>query len=69
MPEITPADLKTELDVLLRRAGVSLPPEPHDAILAVYADLRAQIALLHSKRPATSEPSNVYRMTLPGTAS
>ncbi len=33
------------------------------SVLAAYADLRRQIALLHGRYGAAAEPSNVFRLS------
>ncbi len=56
--------LAAEFDTFLARAGISIPADRRAAALASYPDFREQIDLLHAKRPATAEPSNVYRITV-----
>jgi hypothetical protein len=60
---IPPEDLAAEFDMLMARAGVSVPPQRREAVLAAYADLRSQIALLHGRYRAVDEPSNVFRLS------
>ncbi len=55
-----------EFDCLMARAGITIPEGRRPALLGQFADLRKQIALLHAKRPATLEPSNMFRVTPPG---
>lgn len=63
MPATTPQDdLRLELDVLAKRAGVTIPAERYDAIMAGYIDQKRLIALLRQPRPAAAEPSNVYSL-------
>ena len=57
--------LGAELDCMMARAGITIPEGRRETILAHYADLRTQIALLHAPRPASLEPSNVFRVTPP----
>jgi hypothetical protein len=59
----SPDELATEFDVLMRRAGITVPPERRAAVLAGYADLREQISLLHDRYAHTDEPANVFRLT------
>jgi hypothetical protein len=56
-------ELETEFDILMRRAGIVIPEERRATILASYADLHAQIALLHNRYAYTDEPANVFRLT------
>src|SRR4051812_47746618 len=42
------SELATEFDILMRRAGIKVPDERRAAVLASYADLHEQIALLHN---------------------
>ncbi|MSO99817.1 MAG: hypothetical protein EXR07_02015 [Acetobacteraceae bacterium] len=62
----SPADLAAEFDVLMRRAGLTVPEQRRATVLASYADFREQMALLHDRYAYTDEPSNVFRLTRPG---
>jgi hypothetical protein len=67
MAEIPSADaLAAEFDCLMARAGITVPPQRRDAVLASYADLRGQIALLHGRYGPETEPSNVFRVAPAG---
>jgi hypothetical protein len=57
----SPDALAAEFDCLMARAGITVPPQRRAAVLASYADLRGQIALLHGRYGHTAEPSNVFR--------
>jgi hypothetical protein len=62
MPEVPAPDaLVAEFDSLMTRAGITVPPQRRGAVLAAYADLREQIALLHGRYGPEHEPSNVFR--------
>jgi hypothetical protein len=61
----SPDDLATEFDVLMRRAGIAVPDDRRAAVLASYADLRDQIALLHNRYTYADEPANVFRLCPP----
>ena len=64
MPDIPPPEaLTAEFDCLMARAGVTVPEARRTAVLAAYADLRGQIALLHGRYGAAAEPSNVFRLS------
>ncbi len=54
--------MEAEFDAFLARAGMKVPAERRAAILAGYADFRAQMELLHTRRDAAEEPSNIFRM-------
>ena len=54
--------LEAEFNVLMARAGLTIPAERRADFLQDFADLREQLALLHQRRPATVEPANVYRV-------
>ncbi|HXT79324.1 MAG TPA: hypothetical protein VN702_07160 [Acetobacteraceae bacterium] len=54
--------MEEEFDVLMRRAGLIIPPARRSGILASYADLLEQIALLHGRYGHEAEPANVYRV-------
>lgn len=56
------AALAAEFDMLAARAGVAVPADRRDSILAGYADFRAQLHLLHGPRTHLSEPSNVFSL-------
>ncbi|HKU98291.1 MAG TPA: hypothetical protein VJR58_23575 [Vineibacter sp.] len=56
-------DLKQELDAAAKKAGLTIPPERHDAILVSYKDLRRMTALIRQQpRNAAVEPSNIYSL-------
>jgi hypothetical protein len=57
------AELAAEFDILMRRAGITVPEERRAAVLVSYADLREQIALLHYRYAHTDEPANVFRLS------
>lgn len=52
--------LAAELDILMARAGVTVPPDRRERLLASFADLREQVELLRNGRDATVEPSNIF---------
>jgi hypothetical protein len=56
-----PEALAAELDVLMQRADLEVPPERKAQVVVAYAELREQVARLRG-RPATAEPSNVFRL-------
>ncbi len=62
MPDAT---LDAEFDMLMARAGLAVPPALRPSILAAFADLRGQIALLHAPLPHTAEPAHVFRAAAP----
>jgi hypothetical protein len=62
MIDPTPEMLAAEFDCFLARAKIVIPEERRAAILATYPDFRTQIDLLHAVRPASAEPSNIYRI-------
>ena len=59
----SPAALAAEFDCLMARAGITIPEARRGTVLAAYADLRSQIALLHGRYGAAAEPSNVFRLS------
>ena len=64
MPDVpSPDALAAEFDRLMARAGLTIPEARLAGILASYADMRGQIALLHGRYGAAAEPSNVFRLT------
>ncbi len=56
----TPDELALEFNILMNRAGLTVPPARRGAILAAYADFRAQIALLHDRHAHTDEPAHTF---------
>ena len=54
--------LEAEFDCLIARAGLTIPPARKAGYLVAFADLRSQLALLHTARSAAVEPSNVFRL-------
>ena len=52
-----------ELDVLLAKAGASVPPHLKAGILAGYRDMKVMAATVRQPRTAASEPSNVFSLT------
>lgn len=61
----SPDELAAEFDILMRRAGIAVPAERRATVLASYADLRDQIALLHNRYAHTDEPANIFRLSSP----
>ena len=61
----SPDELAVEFDILMRRAGITVPAERRATVLASYSDLCDQIALLHNRYAYTDEPANVFRLTPP----
>ena len=57
-----PEDLDAELDVYLRRAGLSVPPDRRPGLMVAFTELRGQLQLLRNGRSAAAEPSNVFRL-------
>lgn len=62
MSQMTPEMLEAEFETFLARAGMSVPAERRATVMAGYADFRAQMDLLHTRRDATEEPSQLFRM-------
>lgn len=56
------AELAAEFDILMRRAGIIVPADRRAAVLAGYADMYEQIALLRNRYAHTDEPANVFRL-------
>jgi hypothetical protein len=62
----SPDALATEFDMLMARAGLTIPAARRPALLVAYADMRGQIALLHGRYGPEHEPSNVFRLVPTG---
>lgn len=58
----TPEQLEAEFDMLMSRAGVSVPAVWRSGVLAAFGDFRAQLSLLHGPRDHRAEPSNVFSL-------
>jgi hypothetical protein len=70
MPETPHADaLAAEFDLLMTRAGLTVPQARRASVIAAYADLRGQMALLRDRYSHLHEPANVFRLTVPGAGS
>jgi hypothetical protein len=52
--------LHAEFETFLARAGMHVPEDRKAVIFAGYADFRAQMDLLHTRRDAAEEPSNIF---------
>ncbi len=59
----SPDEQAAEFDMLMRRAGITVPADRRAAVLAGYADMCEQIALLRDRYAYTDEPANVFRLT------
>jgi len=59
----SPDERAAEFDMLMRRAGIAVPAERRAGVLASYAELCEQIALLHDRYAYTDEPANIFRLT------
>lgn len=62
MTEPAPETFEAEFNAFLARAGMVVPADRRAIILAGYADFRAQMGLMHTRRDASHEPSNIFRM-------
>ena len=57
-------DLERELDMLLAKAGASVPPNLKSGILAGYAEMKRMASVVRQQpRTAADEPSNVFSLT------
>ena len=56
------ATLRTEFDVLARRAGLHIPAERREWLFEGFKDLRKDLPRLRQPRTAASEPAAVYSM-------
>ena len=57
----TPDELEAEFDMLMRRAGLTVPAARRASVLASYADFSDQMALLRDRYAYTDEPANIFR--------
>lgn len=56
------AALERELDMLLAKAGATVPADRKAGIVAGYRDIKRMAALLRQPRSAAAEPSNVFSL-------
>lgn len=56
------ANLERELDMLMAKAGATLPADRKAGIVAGYRDLKRMAALLRQPRTAADEPSNIFSL-------
>ena len=49
-----------ELDLVLKRAGITLPPGRRRGVLATYRDLQVMLPVLRGPRTAAAEPAGTY---------
>lgn len=56
------AEHEAEFDSFLARARMVVPADRRQVVVEGWADFRAQLDLLHTRRDATAEPSNIFRM-------
>jgi hypothetical protein len=64
-PAPAAAASEAEFDALMARAGITVPSSARATILASFADMRGQLALLHAAQPHTAEPAHVFRPAAP----
>jgi hypothetical protein len=62
MTDTPKAEHEAEFDVFLARAGMVIPADRRKVVIEGWADFRAQLDLLHTRRDAAAEPSNIFRM-------
>jgi hypothetical protein len=58
----TKDETEHELDVLLAKAGASVPPHLKAGVLASYQDMKVMAARVRQPRTAANEPSNVFSL-------
>ena len=56
------AVLEREPDMLLAKAGASVPADRKAGIIAGYRDIKRLAALLRQPRSAVAEPSNIFSL-------
>jgi hypothetical protein len=59
----THPEFAAEFDMLLARAGMSVPDDRKAGVLAGYAELRRLAQLLRTRRSPFDEPANIYDLT------
>jgi hypothetical protein len=56
------ASLEREFDMLMAKAGATVPVDRKAGIVAGYRDIKRMTALLRQPRTAADEPSNIYSL-------
>src|SRR5258708_1157091 len=56
--------LERELDMLLAKAGASVPPHLKAGILSGYQDMKVMAATLRQPRTAAAEPPNIFSLKM-----
>ena len=56
------AAVEREFDMLMTKAGASVPAERKAGVVAGYKDMKRMAALLRQPRSAADEPSNTYSL-------
>lgn len=56
-------ELEAEFDMLLAKAGMTVPQDRKAGVLAGYAEQKRLAALLRSDRSVFAEPANVFDLT------
>lgn len=53
-------ELEAEFAMLMRRAGITLPPDRRAAVFAGFLDLRTRVEILHAHKPPALESAHVF---------
>jgi hypothetical protein len=56
------AALEREFDIVMQKAGLTVPAKWRAGTLASYRDMQRMAAVLRQPRTAASEPSNIYSL-------
>lgn len=56
------ATLRTEFEVMAKRAGLAIPEDRREWLFEGFKDLRKSLPLLRQPRTAAHEPAAVYSM-------
>jgi hypothetical protein len=54
--------LEREFDVLMAKAGATVPADRRAGLIAGYRDMKRMTALLRQPRAAADEPSNIFSL-------
>jgi hypothetical protein len=54
--------LEREMDVVMAKAGITIPPQRRAGLLVSYKDVQRMAAVLRQPRTAASEPSNIFSL-------
>jgi len=55
--------IELEFNLIVQRAGLSIPADRKNGMLEAYMDLRRMTGLIRLPRPVANEPSNTFSLS------